>query len=110
MGDLQCHLAAKFCDDVRPTLLLAGSPLTATDVLQEDVSLAVIRHTLSQTAAFGLQAARTAVSRVKETQLQDLKTIIVPADMMLDVMAAILSPARSQRALVAFDQKAARST
>ena len=91
MGDLQCHLAAKFCDDVRPTLLLAGSPLTATDVLQEDVSLAVIRHTLSQTAAFGLQAARTAVSRVKETQLQDLKTIIVPADMMLDVMAAILS-------------------
>ncbi|CAE7572687.1 DHC1B [Symbiodinium sp. CCMP2456] len=90
VGDLQCHLAAKFCDNVRPTLLFEGSPLPSTDVLQEDVSLAVIRRTLSEAAASGLQAARTAVSNVKRTQLQDLKSIIKPAEMLLDVMAAIL--------------------
>lgn len=91
VGDLQCHLATKLADNVRPTLLFESSPLASTDVLQEDVSLAVIRHTLSERAAFALQAARTAVSGVKETRLQDLKSIIKPAEMMLDVMAAILS-------------------
>ena len=72
-------------------MLFESSPLASTDVLQEDVSLAVIRHTLSEKAACVLQSARTAVSGVKETQLQDLKSIVKPAEMMLDVMAAILS-------------------
>ena len=91
VGHLQCQLAAMFCDEVPPTLLFEGTPLASTDVLREEASLGVVRRTLPERSAFALQAARAAVSRVRSSQLQDLKSIAVPAQMMLDVMAASLS-------------------
>ncbi|CAE6916104.1 DHC1B [Symbiodinium sp. CCMP2592] len=91
VGDLQCRLAAKFCDGARPTLLFEGSPLASTDFLREDVSLAVVRRALPEEEALLLQTARKAVSHVKADHLQLVKDLRMPPEPLHDVLAATMS-------------------
>ena len=91
VGDLQCRLAARFCDGARPTLLFEGSPLASTDFLHEDVSLAVIRRTLPEEEAAFLQASRAAMSRVRADHLQLVKDLRMPPEPLHDVLAATMS-------------------
>ncbi|CAE7293494.1 DHC1B, partial [Symbiodinium necroappetens] len=91
VGDLQCRLAARFCDGARPTLLFDGSPLASTDFLYEDVSLAVVRRALPEEEAASLHAARTAMSHVRAEHLQLVKDLRMPPEPVRDVLAATMS-------------------
>ena len=90
VGVLQSQLAAMLYDDARPVLMLQGSPLASTDVLREDASLEVIRRTLPEEAANGLQEARTAVSQVRSDYLQEVKALRMPPEPLRDVLSAVL--------------------
>ena len=91
MGVVQSHLATMLRDDARPVLVLQGSPLTSMDVLREDVSLEVVRQTVTEAAANSLQEARTAVGELSAGDIEEITALIVPPRPLLHVLSAVLT-------------------
>ena len=91
MGVVQSHLATMFRDDARPVLVLQGSPMTSADVLREDVSLEVVRRTVTEAAAKSLQEARKGVGELSAGIINEITALKVPPNPLLHVLSAILS-------------------
>eukprot|EP00439_Symbiodinium_sp_Y106_P040121 s700_g4.t3 len=91
VGVVQSHLATMLRDDARPVLVLQGSPLTSMDVLREDVSLEVVRQTVTEAAANSLQEARTAVGELSAGDIEEITALIVPPRPLLHVLSAVLT-------------------
>ncbi|OLP99508.1 Thioredoxin reductase [Symbiodinium microadriaticum] len=91
VGVVQSHLATMFRDDARPVLVLQGSPMTSADVLREDVSLEVVRRTVTEAAAKSLQEARKGVGELSAGIINEITALKVPPNPLLHVLSAILS-------------------
>ncbi|CAE7249133.1 DHC1B [Symbiodinium sp. CCMP2456] len=80
-----------FRDDARPDLVLQGSPMISTDVLREDVSLEVVRRTVTEAAANSLQEARKSVGGLSAGYIKEIMIFKNPPIPLLHVFSAILS-------------------